>query len=296
MDVWLNGRLVPAAEATISVFDRGFLFGDGVYELVRYFNGVGLDLRGHVHRLRRSLAHIGIRAFNADDLAMIGQRLVRASGLEDAAVYLQVTRGAGADRRHVPSPDLVPTVFACITEAPPLSAMVGPEELRGRTLEDCRWTLCHIKCTSLLGNILSIMNASAQGADEAILHRHGLVAEGSHTNVFVVKDGVLATPAIDEQPPILHGVTREMVVRVARDCGVTVEMRPVTLAELQAADEVFITSTRKIIAAITQLDDHSVGSGVAGPLTRSLYDAARRRIAGVCGVNREAPATVGVSS
>ena len=209
MLVHLNGSLVPQAEARVSVFDRGFLFGDGVYEMVRYFGGVGVALDLHVARLARSLELTGIRGFDAARLAAIGRELLHANGLRDAGVYLQVTRGAGLTRAHMPSPDLVPTVFAYASASEPLDAFTAPGTLRAIVRPDARWHRCEIKTIALAGNILALVEAQAAGAEECILVRDGLVSEGAYTNVAIVRAGRLVTcPLDDGAAPVLHGTTR----------------------------------------------------------------------------------------
>lgn len=284
MRIWLNGRLVPSEEATVSVFDRGFLFGDGVYELIRYFNGVGLDLDAHITRLGRSLAQTRITGFDPRDVPTIGAALLEDASLRDAGLYLQVTRGTGATRAHVPPRGLQPTVCAMISELPPLDALTTPGTLRAVLREDRRWLRCSIKTTSLQGNILALLEADDAGAHETILHRNGLVSEGTHTNVFAVVGGVVVTPPLDIDPPILHGVTRTMVLDEARRLGLPAEERPLHVSELTGAEEIFLTSTRRIIASIVALDDRPVSDGQTGPTTTALFDACRNAVARRCGL------------
>ncbi len=282
--VWLNGQLVEESRATVSVYDRGFLFGDGIYELVRFVRtaeghrsgrryGIGLDL--HVERLRRSLRLARITGVSADELPAICERVLDANGLDDAAVYLQITRGAGPSRSHVPQGELRPTVFASATACEPLERMREPSVVRAITLEDLRWRLCQIKTISLMGNILALLEADGRGATEAILHRDGLVSEGAYTNVMIVRDGILATPPVDDDPPILHGVTRADALRLAASAGLRAEVRPIRVAELSAADEILITSSRRLISAVGSLNGQPVAGGIAGPAARALFRAMR---------------------
>jgi D-alanine transaminase len=282
--VWLNGQLVEESRATVSVYDRGFLFGDGIYELVRFVRtaeghaagrryGIGLDL--HVERLRRSLRLARISGFSADDLPSICDRVLDANGLDDAAVYLQITRGAGPSRSHVPQGPLKPTIFAAATACEPLERMREPSVVRAITLEDLRWRLCQIKTISLMGNILALLEADGHGGTEAILHRDGLVSEGAYTNVMVVRGMTLATPPVDDDPPILHGVTRADALRLAAHAGLRAEVRPIALGELADADEILITSSRRLISAVGSLDGRAVGDGTAGPAARALFQAMR---------------------
>ncbi len=273
--IHLNGRLVDERDAHISVLDRGFLFGDGVYELVRYFDGRGVALEAHAARLARSLAHARIAGFDAARLGAIAGELLEANGLRDAAVYLQVTRGAGTVRSHVPTGPLEPTVVAFATAAEPLSSLVAPTEIAAITADDMRWRRCEIKTISLMGNILHLLAADEAGAAEAILHRDGLVGEGGYSNVAIATGGTLVTPPVDEDPPILHGTARADLLAAARETGIPAEIRPVTLAELRAADEVMITSSRRFVNAVVRLDGSTVGDGAAGPVCRALFAAIR---------------------
>ncbi len=279
MKVWLNGCVVPRESALVSVFDRGYLFGDGVYEVLRYFNGRPLDMEAHVRRLERSLALARMTGFDARSIESIGTALLEANEISEASFYVQVTRGVSGDRSHIPPAGIRPGCFAYVSAAPPLGDMKRPDALRAAVMEDPRWRLCSIKTTSLMGNVMCMMAAAEVDADEAILHRGGHVGEGSHTNVFLVRDGVLATTPLDDDPPILHGVARIMVLEAARKSGVSVEIRPIGVEELPRADEVFITSSRKIVAAIVALDGAPLGDGSPGPVTTSMFEACRMEIA-----------------
>lgn len=283
--VWLNGRLVDEATASVSVFDRGFLFGDGIYELVRFVRrapgslpgarryGIGLDL--HVERLRRSLSLARIAGFEAGDLRTICDRLLDSNDLDDAAVYLQITRGCGPTRAHVPQAPLAPTVFASVTPCESLDRFREPAVVSAITLEDLRWRLCQIKTISLMGNILALLEADGRGANEAILHRDGHVGEGAYTNVFAAFGSTLVTPPVDDDPPILHGVTRADALELAATAGLRAEVRPIALDELRRADEIMITSSRRFVSAVGTLDGVRVGNGAAGPAATALFRAMR---------------------
>ena len=277
MLVSVNGQLVPAAQASVSVFDRGFLFGDGVYELVRYFNGhpVAMDL--HQARLARSCQLVGITGFNASLLPDICRELLEANCLRDASVYVQVTRGAGATRAHMPQPGLVPTVVAIASAAPTLEQFAQPESVSVVTMEDPRWKRCEIKTISLAGNILCLMHAQAAGAEETILLRDGMVGEGASTNVAIVHEGRVVTCPLDSaETPVLHGTMRAWLVDAARAAGVPVDVRPISQHELRAAPEVLLTSSRRLVSAVTRLDGHAVGAGVPGPVCHTLFAAMRK--------------------
>jgi D-alanine transaminase len=276
--VYLNGSIVDERDAHISVLDRGFLFGDGIYELLRYFDGFGVGVDAHARRLARSLELARIRGFDASELGAIARSLLDANGLRDGVVYLQVTRGAGKVRAHVPTEPLVPTVFAMATPAEPLASLVAPQEVAVVTAEDMRWKLCEIKTLSLMGNILHLLDADARGATEAILHRDGFVGEGAYSNLALVKGGTLVTTPIAEEPPILHGTARADLLAAARNAGIPAEIRKVRLDEVAAADELMITSSRRLVSAVTKLDGKPVGNG-AGRVTRALFTQMRDDIA-----------------
>lgn len=295
---WLNGIITPIEEARVSILDRGFLFGDGVYELVRFFAGVGVQMEDHVNRLERSLRESRISGFDARAMPRICDELLAAAGLVDASVYLQVTRGVAATRHHVPAPGMTPTVAAIATALPPLSAFDRPEPVRAALVEDPRWRRCDIKSISLMGGILALLEAGeriettdAGGGIEAILHRAGVVGEGTATNVLIRVGDELATPPVDGEPPILHGVTRLLVDGAGETIGRRIHHRVITVDELRHADEIMVLSSRRIVAPVIELDGRPVGDGRPGPATIALFDAARRRIASLCGVALPAPAS-----
>jgi len=279
MLAWVNGQLVPEERAQVSVLDRGFLFGDGVYELVRYFDGTGVALDLHAARLARSLELARIEGFDAMRLGAVARELLEANGLRDASVYLQVTRGAGASRSHMPQPGLVPTVVALTSATPALAAFAAPDALRAIVRPDLRWHRCEIKTVSLAANILSLIEAQAAGADECILVRDGLVGEGAYTNVAVVAGGTLVTcPLGDGAAPVLHGTMRCWMLEAAREAGMPHEVRRVREDELHAADEVLVQSSRRLVAGVVSLDGRRVGDGAPGPACRALFAAMRARI------------------
>jgi D-alanine transaminase len=277
--IHLNGRIIDASDARISVFDRGFLFGDGVYELLRYFDGFGVGEEAHARRLARSLALARIDGFDAATLPALCRETIGANGLRDAVVYVQVTRGAGRVRAHVPTEPLAPTVVAIATPGEPISSLVAPSEVAAVTAEDLRWKLCEIKTVSLMGNILHLLDADAKGANEAILHRDGFIGEGAYSNVALVRDGALVTTPIAEEPPILHGTARADLLAAAAETGLRTEVRRVRLDELRDADELMITSSRRLASAVVRLDGRPVGDGRAGPITRRVFEAMRDAIA-----------------
>lgn len=278
--VFLNGAYVPRDRAVVSVDDRGFLFGDGVYEVVRVAHGEYVDADRHLARLRRSLAELRLRDPGSDgtDLLAIGRELLRRRqiGREvQAVVYLQVTRGAAARRHAFPPADTPPTVFVSAWEFAPkhelmrtgVTAIVHPDE---------RWQRCDIKSVNLLPNVLANQKATEQGAYEAILVRDGRVTEGTHTNVFAVIDGVLRTHP--NGPAILPGVTREVVLELARAARIETREEGFDLTELARGSEAFVTGTTTDVMPLTAIDGRAVGDGRPGPVARLLGERLAARM------------------
>jgi len=276
--VWLGGALLPASKARISPLDRGFLFGDGVYEVVRFFGGVGIGLDLHVARLGASLAELRIRGIDPTCLRTISHALLTANGLTDAAVYLQISRGTAQVRSHIPPAHIEPTVFAVATPCGGLDELERLTTVHCAAARDERWLRCAIKSTSLLGSVLPMVEHAASGAEEVILIRDGLVSEGTSTNVFVEVDGVLVTPPVDSEPSILHGVMRTRLLEACIREGVPCAVRPVTEAQLNAAREVIVTASKRMYSAVTRLGDRAVGDGSIGPLARRAHAALLKRL------------------
>jgi len=267
--VFLNGRLLPIEEAKIPVLDRGFIFGDGVYELVPVYSRVPFRLDEHLSRLERSLAETKIR--NPHTRAQwrdIIYRLVDAQPFEDQGVYFQVTRGV-AKRDHAFPTGAEPTVFMM---ANPL--VTPPRELVEKgaaavSAQDNRWLRCDIKSISLIGNCLLRQVSAEAGAVETILFRDGRLTEASASNVFAVKRGVILTPP--KSNLILPGITYDVVTELAQANGLPLESRDVTEHEVRAADELWVTSSSKEVLAIVSLDGARVGDGRPGPVFARMY-------------------------
>lgn len=267
--VFLNGRYIPIEQATVSVLDRGFIFGDGVYELVPVYSRVPFRLCEHLARLERSLAAVRIRNpySRAEWREIIGQLVARQS-FEDQGVYFQVTRGV-AKRDHAFPAEAQPTVFIM---ANPLVS--PPQELVERgaaalSAADDRWLRCDIKSISLIGNCMLRQLSAEAGAAETILFRDGRLTEASASNVFVVRRGVIQSPP--KSNLILPGITYDVVVELARGAGLPLELRELAEREVRAADEIWVTSSSKEILAIVALDGSPVGEGRPGPAFRKLY-------------------------
>lgn len=273
--VYLNGKFTNAAEALIPAMDRGFLFGDGVYEVVPVFNGKPLGLEGHLQRLERSLDELQMqRPMTREQGTALFLDMIQRNGGGDLSIYLQVTRGAPPRRDHAfPDPPVPPTVFA---SASPLgkTSVDNPLVATGAkaiTADDIRWLRCDIKSVSLLPAVLMRQRAVDAGAAETIMLRNDLVTEGSSTNVFVAKQGRIATPPLSNL--ILGGITRALTLDVARGIGLTVEEREISRAELLAAEEIWVTSSTKDMLPIVNLDGARIGSGKPGPVWQKLARA-----------------------
>jgi D-alanine transaminase len=270
--VWLDGRLLPLEEARISPLDRGFIFGDGAYEVLPVFDGRAYRFEAHMARLDRSLAEMRMAPplDRAGWLKAFG-KLVHGNGGGDLLLYVQVTRGVEPERNHVPLAGTRPTVFASVQKLPATPAAVIEQGVAAITAEDIRWSRCDIKSTSLLGNVLLRWLAADSGATESVLLRDGVLTEGSTSSAHVVKGGSIATPP--QTNAILPGTTRSVIFELAGREGIALERRPVTEAEVRGADELIIASAGAGIRAVTKLDGKAVGAGTPGPVFRRIYAA-----------------------
>lgn len=267
--VYLNGEFLPPDKATISAFDRGFLFGDGVYEVIPVYGGHPFRLPQHLARLQTSCAAIGLTQPLSDtQWAKIIHNLIDTAAEADQAIYLQVTRGVAA-RDHAFPKDSTPTVFAYTKPIHYPSANEIETGIGAITLDDIRWQRCDIKSVALLGNVILRQQAVAAGAAEAILVRNGIVTEGAASNIFIIKDDHIATAPKGEL--ILPGITRDLVVMLAQDAGIDCVEREIMADELLAADELWLTSSTKEIMPIVSLDGAPVGTGSRGPMHQRVH-------------------------
>ncbi len=266
--VYLNGELVPLERATVSVLDRGFIFGDGVYEVIPAYGGRPFRLPEHLARLQASMD--GIRLANpypAETWTTLISQLIEQHEWVDQSVYVQVTRGV-APRNHAFPKVTKPTVFIMTG---PLSVPSRDERDNGVdaiTLNDYRWLRCNIKSTALLANCLLKQAAVEAGCTEAILLRDGYLTEGSSTNIFVVKGNMLLAPP--KSHLILPGITYDVILELARAHGMPLEVRPISESEVRSADELWLSSSTKEVLAITELDRKPVGNGKPGPVYRKM--------------------------
>jgi len=270
--VYVNGAFVPRGEARVSVEDRGFVFGDGVYEVLRIINGRPFAARFHNERLRRSLEGIRISLAGKDSpesLTEIGRQLLKENGLLEgqATMYVQVTRGATTRAHNFPPPDVKPTVYISVARFTPYSdlAQNGAPAI---THPDLRWGRCDLKTLNLLPNVLASQAAKERGTFEAMLIRDGVITEGTKTNFFGVLDGTLRTHPCDDH--ILPGITRSILSELARELNVDLDETPIRASEIPLLSELFLSGTTTDVMPVVTLDDKPVGNGKPGEVTRKL--------------------------
>ena len=272
MRVYLNGEFVEESAARLSFDDRGFLFGDAVYEVVRLYGGRPFRLEAHLARLGRSLAGVSLPALDLDSLGEVVYALAGEEGaaVPDALVYIQVSRGASPRNHAFPDPSVPPTVLAWCRPyhaLPPDELLAG---IRVVTVPDDRWAKCWIKTVNLLPNVLAKEKARRAGADDAVFVRDGMAIEATSANFFVVRDGFVQTAPVTNY--ILPGITRQVVLELAAAQGIPVRLEPVALEDLAHVDEAFLSHTGCGIEPVTTVDGRRVGT-VAGPITRRLHEA-----------------------
>ncbi|MBI3774023.1 MAG: D-amino acid aminotransferase [Gammaproteobacteria bacterium] len=267
--VYLNGRFLPEDQALVSVLDRGFVFGDGVYEVIPVYWGQPFRIAQHLERLNSSLSAIRMQdPLTAGQWSELLANLLRFNPAPgDQSVYLQITRGP-AKRDHAIPQHTKLTLFAMCNPITPPDSTLLTQGVSVVTLEDIRWQYCHIKAITLLPNVLLRANASDHGALDAILLRDGQVTEGTASNVFVWTGGVLCTPPKSRY--LLPGITRDLVLEIAQQHGVNATELNLTEVDLQAADEIWLTSSTKEILPVTQLNGRPVGAGVPGEHWRAM--------------------------
>lgn len=279
--VYLNGEWMPLTEAKISVLDRGFIFGDGIYEVVPAYARKPFRLEAHLRRLQRSLAAIHIPSpFDHDQWAALFQETISRNQGEDQFVYIQVTRGVAKRDHAFPVPTVKPTVFAMSTPFVRPGKSQREEGIAVISLPDERWLHCDIKATALLGNVLARQTAVDRGVTEAVLFRDGFLTEGSASNIWMIKDGVLCAPIKNHL--VLEGVRYGLMEEVAERLRIPVQIRRIRQAEITDADELLLTSATKEVLPIVRMDNRSVGhpshAGRPGPLYKKIREAYDRAI------------------
>ncbi len=267
--VYLNGQFINLSDARISVLDRGFLFADGVYEVIPAYAGKAFRLQQHLDRLNSSLAEIRMHPVMDDPQwkKIIGQLLHTRSDT-DQAIYIQVTRGASDSRDHQLPEQYQPTIFAMCQSIVPESLQKLAKGIKAITLDDIRWDWCHIKSVALLGNILLKQEASDQDCTEAILLREGYATEGSASNLFIVKNNQLITPPKSHH--LLPGITRDLVIELAKKEGITCLEEEISERQLTQADEIWLTSSTREVMPVIELNRQTVGEGKPGELWQKV--------------------------
>lgn len=270
--VYVNGKYLPAEEARISVFDRGFLFADGVYEVTSVLGGKLIDFEGHVTRLQRSLGELDMAMpVSAPELLEIHRELLRRNELAEGMIYLQITRGAPGERSFLyPGADVPNTVVLLTQTAALLDNPLVQKGMKVISITDQRWGRCDIKTTQLLYPSMGKMMAQAAGADDAWMVAQGAVTEGTSNNAYIVKDGKIITRHLSHD--ILSGITRAAVLRFAQSAQMEIEERPFSVEEALAADEAFVTSASTFVMPVVALDGKVIGDGQPGPVVKRLRE------------------------
>ena len=272
--VYVNGDYLPEDEAKISIFDRGFLMADGVYEVTSVLGGKLIDFEGHAKRLERSLGELGMASpVTPDALLEIHRELVARNNIDEGLVYLQITRGSAGDRDFAfPDPETVPSSIVLFTQDKPGLAN-DPKAKKGISvisIDDIRWGRRDIKTVQLLYPSMGKMMAKKAGADDAWMVEDGKVTEGTSNNAYIVKDGKIITRELSTD--ILHGITRAAVLRFAKEAQMVVEERSFTIDEAKAADEAFFTSASAFVMPVVKIDGAEVGGGTPGPVAARLRE------------------------
>lgn len=271
---YLNGRFMPLEQASVSIEDRGVQFGDGVYEVIRTYGGKPFELEAHLRRLDRSAKAIALaNPHELREWVEIVNEAIRQAAYPESKIYIQITRGV-APRDHAFPTGVRPTTILTLREMRPLDPSLQGSGVAVITMEDVRWGRCDIKSINLLPNVLARQRAWDAGAFEALFVRDGVVTEGAVSNVMMVSRRRLATAA--EGPTILSGVTRQLILALARRDGMALEERPVRLEELRRADEVFLTGTTLEVLPVIRVDGRPVGSGRPGPTATHLLSLFRQ--------------------
>lgn len=281
--VYLNGEYVAENEAKVSIFDRGFLMADGVYEVTTVLDGKLIDFDGHAIRLARSLSELGMgNPISKDDLLEVHRELVRVNEIDQGMIYLQITRGAPADRDFAYPPEDTPQTIVLFTQNKPTLAdnPVAKKGIKVISIEDQRWARRDIKTVQLLYPSMGKMMAKAAGCDDAWMVEDGQVTEGTSNNAYIIKGNTIITRHLGNE--ILSGITRAAVLRFAKEAQMTVEERSFTIAEAQDADEAFISSASTFVMPVVEVDGASVGTGAVGPVAtrlREIYLEESRKVA-----------------
>jgi D-alanine transaminase len=277
----LNGEIIDRSQAKVDVEDRGYQFGDGIYEVIRVYNGKMFTAAEHLSRFKRSAESIGITLpFSRLQLTEMIEELVIKNNLDTGNIYMQVTRGVAPRNHQFPTGIVTPTLVAyTIKGVRPVDNLKSG--VKAILTEDIRWLRCDIKSLNLLGNLLAKQKASEQGCFEAIQHRGQDITEGSSSNIFIVKNGTVITH--ESNHLILKGITKDVILDLCTKNNIPVQERTFSLAELEEAEEVFLSSTTAEVMPVTEIDGKKIRSGMPGPLTRKLQDLFEKEIEKQCG-------------
>ena len=272
--VYVNGEYLPEEDAKISIFDRGFLMADGIYEVTSVLDGKLIDFDGHAVRLKRSLSELDMASpIEMDDLLEVHRELVKVNGIDNGMVYLQITRGSAGDRDFIfPDPEKVPSTIVLFTQNVP---NLADSDLSKRgtkiiSVDDIRWHRRDIKTVQLLYPSMAKMMAKKAGCDDAWLVEDGMVTEGTSNNAYIVKGGKIITRQLSND--ILHGITRAAVLRFAKEAQMEVEERSFSIEEAQGADEAFTTSASAFVMPVVEIDGVQMGDGTPGPVAKRLRE------------------------
>jgi len=268
--VYLNGSYLPMADSQISTQDRGFLFGDGVYEVIPVYQRKMFRFAEHLERLKNSLQAVSIvNTLTDSEWQHMLKTLIEKHDWQEQFIYLQVTRGVQMQRDHMPADCLTPTIYAYTNPLKPVAKSVIENGIKVVTLDDIRWLRCDVKAITLLPNVMMKLAAKSQGADDAILiTREGTISEGTASNAFIVKDGHLITPPNSNK--ILPGITRLVLESIAKEHKIPMIEKSITLDELNSADEIWLSSSTKEALPVTELNGQPVGEGKPGPLWHKM--------------------------
>ncbi|WP_066386136.1 D-amino-acid transaminase [Neobacillus mesonae] len=278
----VNDHIINREEAKVDIEDRGYQFGDGVYEVIRVYNGKMFTVKEHMERFVRSAESIGIKIpYASENITKMLEDLIEKDNLKLGIVYMQITRGAAPRNHAFPADDVVPVITAYTKEMPIPEANLQ-SGVKTILTEDIRWLRCDIKSLNLLGNILAKQKAAEQGCYEAIQHRGQDVTEGSSSNVYIVKNGTVITH--ESNNLILKGITKDVILKACAENEIPVEERTFSLEELAQADEVFLSSTTSEVTPIVVIDEKKVGTGSPGPITKKLQALFKQEIENQCGI------------
>lgn len=272
--VYVNGAYMPEQEATVSIFDRGFLMADGVYEVTSVLQGKLIDFEGHAQRLKRSLDALDMAMpMPIDELLGVHRELVARNGIEEGMIYLQVTRGSAGDRDFAfPDPEETPVTLVMFTQNKPglADSLAAKTGIKVISIDDIRWGRRDIKTVQLLYPSMGKMMAKKAGADDAWMVQDGFVTEGTSNNAYIVKNGQIITRALSND--ILHGITRSAVLRFAEEAQMELVERNFTIDEAQSADEAFVTSASTFVMPVVEIDGQTLGAGMPGPIAARLRE------------------------